>query len=156
MIDRLYQAGSSRTAAAILALAACLPLAGCGSSTTQTVAVKGVVTLNGGPWPKPGTIQFAPAAPAPGFPLRPGAGTFQADGAFKVTSFTPGDGLVPGKYEVSVECWESEMQMSPTGGDPLPGKSAVPDKFRSGKTSGWVLDVAPGSGALDLKYDAAK
>jgi hypothetical protein len=146
---RAHQAISSG-----LIAVAVVVLAGCGSSATQTVPAKGVVTLAGGAWPAAGTIQFTPVAPAAGFPLRPGAGAFKADGTFQVTSFAPGDGLVPGKYEVSVECWESEPQMSPTG--VIPGKSAVPEKYRSGKTSGWVVDITPGSGPVDLKYDASR
>jgi hypothetical protein len=143
-----------RGRASVLALVVVLGLMGCGSSGPQTVPTQGVVTLAGGAWPGPGTIQFTPVGPAPGFPLRPGSGDFKADGAFKVTSFAPGDGLVPGKYEVSVECWKSQPQMGPNG--LIPGESAVPPKFREGKTSGWVVEVPPGGSPLNLKYDAAK
>lgn len=130
-----------------------LALSGCGGSVAKTVPVKGVVTLAGGAWPAPATIQFTPLSAADGFPLRPASGNVQLDGTFKVTSFEPGDGLLPGKYEVSVECWKSQPQMSPTGGGMIDGQSAVPDKYRSGKTSGWIVEVPAGSGPLELKYD---
>jgi hypothetical protein len=142
----------SRTSACLLLLMTAA-LVGCGGSGAETIPVKGVVTLGGGPWPTGGTITFSPVASSG--PLRPAAGAFKPDGTFVVTSFKPGDGLTPGKYEISVECWAALPEMSPTGA-PSPGKSAVPEKFRSGKTSGWVLEVPVGSGPLEVKYDVPK
>jgi hypothetical protein len=40
-------------------------------------------------------------------PTRPGAAQFGPDGKFVVGSFKPGDGLMPGRYSVSVSCFDA-------------------------------------------------
>jgi hypothetical protein len=49
------------------------------------------------------------------------------DGRYAATSFVDGDGLVPGRYVVHVECW----QQLPTQG--RGGQSHVPDDFQGRK-----------------------
>lgn len=71
----------------------CLTVAGCGRDAPEMVPTRGKVTLNGGRWPRPGALFFAPLKPAEGFPRRPGVGQFDTDGIFTVTSRDPGDGL---------------------------------------------------------------
>lgn len=91
-----------------LAVAVCtlFSLAGCGGSDLPLVKVSGKVTFDGGPPPKSGTIQFMQVRGTgiEGLPSRPATATFQTDGAYEVTSFQPGDGLLPGRYLVSVNC----------------------------------------------------
>jgi hypothetical protein len=87
-------------------------LAGCGGSERpSTVPVSGKITFAGGPPPAEGTVNFMALEAAEGFPKRPGAGKFDADGNLTVRSFTEGDGLVPGKYRVRVECWKVPPSM---------------------------------------------
>lgn len=133
---------------AMLALAAWW---GCGRGTPETVPVRGRVTLRGGPWPQPGVIHFLPHQPHPDYPSRPGWAYFDRDGQFAVTSWRPGDGLVPGTYGVSVECWEVPESMEKPG----TGKSCVPPKYQSSRTSGWVVVVEPGKPLLDLRFDVS-
>jgi hypothetical protein len=71
-----------------------LTQAGCG----RTVAVKGVVTLDGKPVPG-ATVLFVPEAGGDG---RPASGLSDDAGQFRLTTYRPGDGAVPGTYRVVV------------------------------------------------------
>jgi hypothetical protein len=82
-----------------------LGLAGCNDSGLPTVSVRGKITFAGGPPPKPGSIAFAPMSVSEGLPHRPGMANFGTDGEFQVTSFRENDGLIPGTYQASVDCW---------------------------------------------------
>ncbi len=99
----------------MLLVAAVMSLTGCGEShLPATIPVTGTVQFAGGACPGPGRIRFLPVEVAAGLPRRPGRATFEVDGEFEVTSFRPGDGLVPGTYRVMVECWKVE----PANGKP--------------------------------------
>ena len=100
-------------------------MGGCGPSGPDRVQVVGEVTFDAAPPPAAGTVYFAPIEPAEGLPRRGGYGVFgKGDGTFVVGSVKPDDGLVPGKYRVTIECWEQ----SP-GDDGTPGKSLIPDGY---------------------------
>ncbi len=135
-------------------------LVGCGNDL-GTVPVEGKLTLDGGDWPKPGRVNFLPLEPAEGFPQRPGFGTFDTDGQFRVTTIESGDGLFPGTYRVYVECWEIE----PVGEEdhhhageehaaPAEGKSYVDPEHGSPVASPLEVTVEPGaSGPVELEFD---
>lgn len=140
----LIYAGKSCAALVLLA-----GLVGCGQEGPERVLVSGRVTYGGGDWPKAGVIYFTPLENAPGMTLHPGLGYFDTDGDFEAQTFGPGDGLVPGKYRVRVECWEVEPSPDPKHGPP---KSYVPDKYTLPD-----LAIAPGtSGPLTPAYDVPK
>ncbi len=128
---------------------------GCSPAEPGLVAVRGKVTLDGGPWPRPGTINFAPvSAPASepgGAKSRPGSAKFGTDGSFVAGSFEEGDGLFPGTYNVSVDCAESAPTMSPTGAA-IEAKNAVPKNYQDPSTSGLTITVKAGEKA-DLTLD---
>ena len=67
--------------------------------------VRGKVTFNGQPPPKAGKIIFAAVSAADGLPARPASGEFETDGEFRLTTFKPGDGLIPGTYRVNILCF---------------------------------------------------
>lgn len=137
-----------RITAFLLPTLCCLIVAGCGRAGPEIVPTRGKVTLNGGAWPKPGVIYFTPVKPAEGFPRRPGAGHFDTDGVFIVTTRDPGDGLIPGTYGIAVECWE----VVPT--DTSPGKSSAAERYTSPVRSGLELTIKPGTrGPVELAYD---
>ncbi len=138
-------------------------LAGCGATERGLVPVSGRITLDGGPWPKPGKITFLPVADT-GENLRPASADFAPDGGFTVSSFDGAEGLYPGEYQVSVECWESEPGMmkadeakkaaasKKAAGGPTSGKSLVPQKYQSTATSEFKLKVEVGK-KPDANFD---
>jgi len=134
---------------AVLALAAAWLLPGCGDGRPERISVRGRITLDGGPMPDPGMIYFTSLKAAPGFPKRPGTAPFDTDGEFTAGTFEPGDGLMPGRYAVTVVCWKK----APGMGQPE-GESHLPEQYGDQEHGGWALTVEPGSDAIELKYDA--
>lgn len=123
-------------------LAACV--AGCGRGGPETVSVHGKVTFAGGPCPGPGTIYFAPIEVPEGLPRRPATADFNTDGQFEATSFTPGDGLVPGRYRVTLTCWKEPPK--PYG---PPAASFTPPGYQPPE-----LAVERGAiGPIEVNYD---
>ncbi len=110
--DKFYQgrghlrpkAAHSRVFLFMLAVGCACSLVGCGGSGLPIVPVEGRVTFDGGPCPTHGMVCFAPIEPAKGLPKRPGTGKFDTDGKFTVTTLRPGDGLIPGRYRVRIDC----------------------------------------------------
>jgi hypothetical protein len=125
--------GGRRFVGTVLVIAAAL---GCHGNPHGTIAVQGVVTIDGQPPPAAGRVVFTPVEPAAGFPHRPGIGPFGSDGVYRVQSFEPGDGLVPGTYKASVECWKTPPNM-----EGRKVESYVAGKYESGATSGLELSV---------------
>jgi hypothetical protein len=81
----------------VLALAGvCTPLlaAGCGA---RTVPVKGVVTFDGKPLAHAFVLFIHQEAGG-----RDASGTTDAQGAFRLSTFRPNDGALPGSYKVTV------------------------------------------------------
>jgi hypothetical protein len=123
---------------------------GCGKTALQTVPVSGQITLNKGAWPKPGLLYFSPIESAPGFPVKPGSAKFDSDGRFTARTKADGDGLVPGKYYVNVECYLVQPSANP---DDPPGKSSVPAKYQSGAQSGFIVEVPADAKHIDVHFD---
>ena len=113
----------------------------------KTIKVSGRITYGGANWPKEGQLYFACLEPAPGYDRRPGTALFNTSGSFTASSFGTGDGLVPGKYAVNIECWEVAPSMEQQA---TPGKSYVPEGFRL------ELDVPANSKPLSLTWDVPK
>jgi hypothetical protein len=120
------------------------------------VPVRGKVTLDGGPWPREGTVNFTPTATAQavgGAKSRPGSARFGVDGSFTVGSYEAGDGLFPGTYTVAVDCASAPPQMSSTG-QAVEAPNVVPKKYQNPSTSGLTLTVKAGEpveAAFDVK-----
>ncbi|WZO98299.1 hypothetical protein EP7_005359 [Isosphaeraceae bacterium EP7] len=121
---------------------ALLGTVGCGSNH-GCVPVGGTVTYKGKPVAE-GEVSFVPVE-GDG---RTGRGEISSAGVYQLTSFDPGDGVVPGKYKVSVvsrgpdkpipakkkgRMMEEDMQGS---GDPL-----IPAKYFMPETSGLEREV---------------
>jgi hypothetical protein len=123
-------------------------IAGCGSGTPQTIAVTGRVTFDGQAPPGPGTVWFLPQEAAEGFPSRPATGDFDKEGRYTVKTFDPGDGLMPGKYVMRVDCWQTPPNM-----EGKPTKSYLPSKYWSEKTSGFSVEIKPDMRAQEINLD---
>jgi hypothetical protein len=137
-----------RLAVVLLAFA----VTGCGGSDRpDTIPVRGHLTYDGGDWPMPGRIYFTPLEPAEGFPRRPGTANFDTDGRFSAKTWEDGDGLMPGKYRISIECWK----VPPTLQGPSP-VSYVPLDLQIAAKSEWELEVAPNSDAIEIERDISQ
>lgn len=123
--------------------------AGCGRSGLEVVPVEGTITYGGGPWPKPGFLHFS--ADSSGFDQanHPAVGQFGTDGRLTVTTFRDGDGLLPGKYRISVVSYESP----PSTTELTFPKNYVPARFQSAATSGLTVTVEPGQRSVTLNLD---
>lgn len=73
---------------------------GCGDGRARRVPVEGVVTIDGEPL-QFGSITFMPAAGSPK-DARAGGASVNSEGRFQVSSYSQNDGLMMGKYSVTV------------------------------------------------------
>ena len=123
---------------------------GCGGGDRpKTIRIEGKVTLDGSDWPQEGELYFLPIAPAEGYPRRAAAARFGKDGTFSSpTSWEEGDGIVPGKYRLFVECWK--IPPTRTGPPPL---SYVADKYMAGATSDLEVTITAESADEFFQWD---
>jgi hypothetical protein len=121
-------------------------LAGCNDGL-PTVPVTGQVTFAGSAPPASGTITFMPIEAKEGMPRRPGSGKFSPqESAYEITSFSPGDGLIPGRYEVNITCYTGH----PTSAKPetFVTLNAVPENWKAEE-----LVIEEGSNDVEKNYD---
>ncbi len=117
---------------------------GCGSGRPQTVEVKGTVTYKGEPLPEASIMFFGDK----GSP--PATGQTDADGAFRLTTFEPNDGAIPGEYTVTIAKLESAEPATDDSGKAMPKessqrpKSLIPQKYGDPKESELKETVTPG------------
>jgi hypothetical protein len=118
---------------------------GC-SDPAGRIPVSGKITYGGGPWPTEGVVYFRPLQPAEGYPQLTGIAHFGPQGSFRVQSTGSAEGLVPGRYAVQVECWETPPNM-----DGKPVKSYLPTTYRASE-----LTVDLGAKSKVLTFDIPK
>jgi hypothetical protein len=112
---------------------------GCGSSGPEFVPVTGVVTLDGQPVAEAGVL-FTPVEGG-----RPGRAGTDSQGQFVISTFKTGDGLLVGKYAVTVAKVETAA-VPLVDGLPTPSARAgqkwlLPKKYAATKTSGLSVEV---------------
>jgi hypothetical protein len=144
---------------ACLAMLAAGSVSGCGSRRPTPVQVSGQVTLDGKP------VDAAAVTLMPDGGGRPASGTTDASGAFKLSTFTAGDGALPGEYTAVVTKYDAKAGAAapPTdgAGEGLMGampevtKSLLPEAYSSPKTSGLKVSVKKGMPAIQLALSAA-
>lgn len=125
--------------------------AGCsgGGSKPATTKVHGKVTYKGQPVTE-GTVNFQPAKPAAGSPVRPAVGMIQPDGTYELASFGGSDGAVPGDYTVTVRSASDQSVENPNA--PLVWKT--PQKYDDPAKSGLKATIPAGhSGSLELNFN---
>jgi hypothetical protein len=134
---------------------------GCGSDDGigKRYPVSGKVTYNGKPVEK-GTISFVPEV-ADGRP----ASAVIADGQYgEATTLTAGDGILPGKYKVTVSALDdvdiSKAEAEQPGGAPdqvtvariaAKAKPKVPLKYADAATSGLAFEAKAESNTFDIE-----
>lgn len=128
-----------------LALGLLLPsvcMLGCGSEgTAPTAKVTGTVTYNGTPL-EGVNVTFTPESG------RPGLGTTDASGKFSVSTFSQGDGAVPGNHVVTI------TDAAPSVPEPMPGtpeaenytppEPRFPAKYSNPSTTTFKFEVKKG------------
>jgi hypothetical protein len=158
MLTILSVRNGGSVVALALACAGALVLAGCSGDDGigKRFPVSGKVTYDGKPLPT-GTVNFLPEDPKTG---RPATGEIQSDGSYTLTTQTPGDGAMGGKYKVAISAYSvdaSKTASPPQGGTAdqvvvaqAQGKSLIPIKYTGTDTSGLTATVGPGSTSFDF------
>lgn len=110
--------------------AAFLGFSGCGGNDRpKTIPISGLVKIDGQAPGEFGKIYFTPTQPAEGYAKRPASGSFDQQGVYRVMSWEPDDGLVPGHYIVNVQPVD-------------PAKTKIPKRYHNSATSGLEVDVS--------------
>ncbi|HTN76072.1 MAG TPA: carboxypeptidase-like regulatory domain-containing protein [Pirellulaceae bacterium] len=107
-----------------LSLLGSVALIGCGSGHPQTTAVTGTVTYGGKPVAG-AHVMFTPEGG------RPAEATTDAAGKFKLTTFSPGDGALPGKHRVMVSKVVTQPSPDPSKNPYGTSKNELPARYAS-------------------------
>ena len=144
----------------LLLIAGSSILTGCGGQAgiDGTVRVTGTVTHQSGPVPG-ATVIFAPAGAT-----RAASGLTDASGSFELTTLRPGDGVLPGKYQVAISKTETvggmteeeSMAYVAEHGEPptVTVKDLLPEKYKTVATSELTAEVTEG-GKNHFTFDLA-
>jgi hypothetical protein len=124
-------------------LLACLAFLGCSDGRPMRVPVAGKVVIDGRPVAS-GAVRFTPAQG------RPATGAIGLDGHFRLTTFEPDDGVVPGVHTITIH---STDELSPTQ-----FRWNVPKKYQQTRTSGLsqTIDVPTDSIVIELTWGGEK
>jgi hypothetical protein len=142
IVDSIARLGCALIALAVLEVG----VLGCNTGSDKPlVPVRGRVTYGGGDWPMPGTIIFTPIESLGPTPARPGSARFGPDGKFIVGSYKPEDGLMPGRYVVTVSCFDPGLQI------PQSEAEYVPKDFDADE-----LIIKAGQDPVELNFDVPK
>jgi len=139
-------------------LMATLLITGCGKTAAnrpKTVKVNGVVLYNG--QPVEGALVMLVSTDPNG---RGAVGKTDASGKFTLTTFDPGDGAIPGTYNVAISKTILEGEPPPenpqnTGGvepDKRVSKDLLPPKYKVAATSGLKAEIKE-PGPVELKFE---
>ncbi|MHB9081972.1 MAG: hypothetical protein ACYC3X_31290 [Pirellulaceae bacterium] len=158
-------------------LAGLLVCVGCGekAGVSGTVPVTGLVMLDGKPVAG-ASVTFSPT----GKGGRAAVGTTDAEGRYTLTTMKPGDGAIPGSYNVAIsktvagaaagapaedprssggkltpEQMKSMMDAMKNAGKNADAESELPSKYATAATSGFTATVAAGQ-TNDFPFAMAK
>jgi hypothetical protein len=121
--------------------AALLSLGGCwGNDRPKTIPISGRVTVDGREPGEFGKIYFTPTQAAEGYDKRPASGSFDQSGTYRVMSWEPDDGLVPGHYTVNVQPVDAHA-------------SKIAKKYQNSATSGLEVDVPVDMDKIDYNIE---
>ncbi|WP_437227343.1 hypothetical protein SH661x_000301 [Planctomicrobium sp. SH661] len=126
-------------------------LSGCrGSSGQPVVKVSGIVKFQGSPLTH-GEVILNPDLAEHG---RPGRGSIDNQGEFVISTFLPGDGVLPGDYTVVVHSTIPGTEPLPRDkGTGIGGKSAIPAKYNQIKSSPLKVSVSKTDSGKHLTLD---
>ena len=125
----------------VVASALAVGFVGCGGNDRpKTIPISGQVTIDGKAPGEGGQLYFTPTQTADGYSKRPASGRFDVEGRYRVMSWAPDDGLVPGHYTVAVVPVD-------------PNTSAIPTKYHTSGTSGLEVDVPVDQRKIEYNID---
>jgi hypothetical protein len=139
-----------KTAVWMMAAACVLLVAisGCGGGSYDTAPVEGTVTFEGQPVPG-GSISFIPIGGDGTRAGKPGSGTIQSDGTYKMSTYGTDDGAMIGRHnvlfsapEVDEAAPESEEEHSETT-EESPYEGLVPKQSE--------IEVVDGQNTIDIE-----
>jgi hypothetical protein len=135
--------GPVPTSGWVLVLLLLASVAGCGPARPATTRVSGLVTFKGAPVAE-ADVNFIPADG------RPASGRTDAEGRFSLSTFVPGDGVLPGEHVVTV----SKQVASKSNPDDIYQNyvDLLPPQYGSLRTSPLRATVEAG-GSHDLTFD---
>ena len=124
------------TASLVLAVLGIVSV-GCGRRV-ELVPLQGQVMLDGRPLTGGSIMLQPPAGPA-------ARGRIDGAGKFRLGTYRPGDGVIPGRAAVRV-AWFDKSSGGNGGGDEeiTPGTSRIPERYTDFCTSGITVDVVAG------------
>jgi len=126
----------------VLVIAAMVPIACSGGSGLSSVS--GKVTYKGKPVPK-GTVAFQSTKPDG----RNATGAILEDGSYTLQTENPGDGALPGDYNVTISARDDViLDYQPL--KPVPPKRLAPAKYEQAETSGLKATVKSGSNTINF------
>jgi len=127
----------------VLVLLLLASVAGCGPARPATTRVSGLVSFKGAPVAE-AYVNFIPADG------RPASGRTDAEGRFSLSTFVPGDGVLPGEHVVTV----SKQVASKSNPDDIYQNyvDLLPPQYGSLRTSPLRATVEAG-GSHDLTFD---
>lgn len=130
----------------ILALAI---ITGCAEQTEKktTAPVKGVVTYQGKSL-ETGEIIFFPDSGE-----RIASGKIQPDGTFQLTTYSEGDGALPGNHKVTIVSERDMEGISAEDPEASMEPSFIPTKYNMQKTSGLTAIVKEGDNEIDFNLE---
>jgi hypothetical protein len=117
--------------------AALIAIGGCNNS--PVVPVSGKVVFLSRDQPKVCRLTFLPIEDASSGSVRAGGATMAADGTYSVTPYQGVEGLLPGRYKISVDYYDLKP-----GGNPNFEGDWLPQTHAAGE-----LVIEPGSGAVE-------
>ncbi|MDR3109193.1 MAG: hypothetical protein LBU65_05835 [Planctomycetaceae bacterium] len=122
---------------------------GCGENR-GLVTVRGTVSCGGQALPGGGSVSFTPAGGQTLDKIRRGTAKFGTDGKFAASTWEQGDGLLPGKYTVRIECWEAAPSFNGSAGVSLIDRKFSGPEAMSGIP---VLEVVLGQPQKNLVFE---
>ncbi len=121
--------------------------AGCKKSA-PVAPVSGKVLYNGAPLPY-GSVMFQPSSG------QPAGGAIEADGTFRLSTFSEYDGALIGPHKVRISCYTSQSPSQKnrnTVGEASVGQLLIPPGYTFVDQSGLTATV-PAEGAADIVFE---
>jgi hypothetical protein len=128
-------------------------LQGCGNSRPKTVSVQGKIIYRNKPVEKV-EVQFSPVGAERSALQRIATGEADTDGNYSLSTFTKGDGALPGEYVVTVTQLKRKSNIDGIETGTVTQSPKVPAIYSRQDSSPFKVTIpAEASGALQFDFD---